>query len=62
MSLLCDSDSPGYRKGVQCVKRCPADAIWMTTEKELTEKDKDGSMMAFYEQQKEELYDKEESL
>ncbi len=46
----------------QCVKRCPAEAIWTTTERELSVKDKDGSIMAIYEQHKEELYDKEESL
>ncbi len=44
----------------ECVNRCPADAIWMTTEKELSERDEDGSMMDLYEQHREELYDKED--
>ncbi|MFW9793951.1 MAG: 4Fe-4S dicluster domain-containing protein [Candidatus Thorarchaeota archaeon] len=43
----------------QCVKRCPADAIWITTEKELAEKDKDGSILRFYDEHKDDLYTKE---
>ena len=46
----------------QCVERCPADAIFLTTESELEKKDKDGSMRAFYDKHKDEIYDKEESL
>jgi len=34
----------------------------MTTERELAEKDQDGSMMALYEQYKEEIYNKEDLL
>jgi hypothetical protein len=34
----------------------------MTTERELAEKDQDGSIRDLYEQQKEEIYDKEDSL
>ena len=44
----------------QCVERCPAEAIFMTTEKELAERDKDGSMRALYEEHKDEIYNKEE--
>ena len=44
----------------QCVERCPADAIFITTEKELAERDKDGSMRAFYDKHKDEIYNKEE--
>ena len=32
----------------------------MTTEKDLAERDKDGSMRALYEQHRDEIYDKEE--
>ncbi len=46
----------------ECIKRCPADAIWMTTESELSKRDKDGSMMDLYEQHTKEIYDKEDSL
>ncbi|MFX1561482.1 MAG: 4Fe-4S dicluster domain-containing protein, partial [Promethearchaeota archaeon] len=46
----------------QCVDRCPADAIFLTTESELEKRDNDGSMRAFYDQHKDEIYSKEESL
>jgi hypothetical protein len=44
------------------VKRCPVDAIWVTTEKDLKEKDKEGRISSFYEKHKTDLYSKGEFL
>lgn len=45
----------------QCVDRCPADALFMTSEEDLTKRDKDGRMKSLYERHKAELYNKEEA-
>ena len=45
----------------QCVKRCPVDAIWTTTEEGLKKKDSDGRLARIYDEQKSELYNKEAS-
>ncbi len=44
----------------QCVDRCPADALFMTTKKELAKRDKDGRINALYEKYSKVLYPKEE--
>ena len=44
----------------QCVKRCPVDAIWTTTEEGLEKKDSDGRLARIYDEQKAELYSKED--
>ena len=43
----------------KCMKRCPTDAIWMTTEEGLKKKDQDSRMAVLYEKNKDELYTKE---
>ena len=44
----------------QCVDRCPADALFMTTNEDLAKRDKEGRMMALYEEHRTELYGEEE--
>lgn len=44
----------------QCIKRCPVQAIWMTTDEGLAKKDSDSRLAVYYEENKDELYSKEE--
>ncbi len=46
----------------RCVERCPVNAIWMTTEVELNEKDSDGRIAALYRDHETELYEKGDFL
>ncbi len=43
----------------QCVKRCPADAIWTTTQTELDQKDPEGRILSQHDKHTEYLYGKE---
>jgi len=44
----------------ECISRCPTEAIWMTTESELAERDPDGELRGLYERHSSEIYEREE--
>jgi carbon-monoxide dehydrogenase iron sulfur subunit len=44
----------------QCVDRCPADALFMTSDADLEQRDKDRRMRTLYEEHADVLYSKEE--
>jgi Fe-S-cluster-containing hydrogenase component 2 len=46
----------------QCVDRCPADALFMTTNNDLTKRDINGRMMSLYEKYENVLYSEEEEF
>ncbi|TXT54825.1 MAG: hypothetical protein BAJATHORv1_50076 [Candidatus Thorarchaeota archaeon] len=44
-----------------CVERCPVNAIWLTSEEDLKEKDPEGRISELHEKHKDILYDKEDA-